>query len=39
MIVHALAREGRTAIIGDAGHRVPWERTAEFIAVVREFCG
>ncbi|MGH9421814.1 MAG: alpha/beta fold hydrolase [Thermoanaerobaculia bacterium] len=33
----SLAPNGRTAIIDDAGHRAPWERATEFVAIVRDF--
>lgn len=33
----SLACDARVAIVEDAGHRVPWERPEEFIALVREW--
>jgi 2-succinyl-6-hydroxy-2,4-cyclohexadiene-1-carboxylate synthase len=35
----SLTPDGRLAVIDDAGHRVPWERTGEFVGIVREFSG
>jgi 2-succinyl-6-hydroxy-2,4-cyclohexadiene-1-carboxylate synthase len=33
----SLARGGRVVIVEDAGHRLPWERPAEFIKIIRGF--
>lgn len=33
----SLTRNARAVILEDAGHRLPWELPAEFIAVCREF--